>query len=257
LIPLHQEFGWSHETIGLAVSLNLLCFGLGAPFAAALIERFGRQARGRDGARRDRGLRVADGRDDADVATVPALGPRQRLRHGRGVRPARRDHRQPVVRPEARARDRPAASYASGQLVFLPGLAWLAGFDWRYAAVGVAAVALLVVLPAVVVLMRDRPEDIGLRPYGADESWQPPPRDGAGVRRGDRRARVRDSIARLLAPRRHVLRLRRDDQRPRVHPSDPGSSRRGAGLIRTQTGEYTTAFLAVGRLRSSLPSGCR
>ena len=41
LIPLHEEFGWSHETIGLAVSLNLLCFGLGAPFAAALIERFG------------------------------------------------------------------------------------------------------------------------------------------------------------------------------------------------------------------------
>ena len=44
------------------------------------------------------------------------------------------------------------ASYASGQLVFLPGLAWLAGFDWRYAAVAVAAVALLVVLPAVLVL---------------------------------------------------------------------------------------------------------
>jgi cyanate permease len=41
LIPLHEEFDWSHETIGLAVSLNLLCFGLGAPFAAALIERFG------------------------------------------------------------------------------------------------------------------------------------------------------------------------------------------------------------------------
>ena len=41
LIPLHEEFGWSHETIGLAVSLNLLCFGLGAPFAAALVERAG------------------------------------------------------------------------------------------------------------------------------------------------------------------------------------------------------------------------
>src|SRR5688500_1543955 len=41
LIPLHEEFGWSHETIGLAVSLNLLCFGLGAPFAAALVERLG------------------------------------------------------------------------------------------------------------------------------------------------------------------------------------------------------------------------
>ena len=41
LVPLHEEFSWSHETIGLAVSLNLLCFGLGAPFAAGLVERFG------------------------------------------------------------------------------------------------------------------------------------------------------------------------------------------------------------------------
>ena len=41
LVPLHDEFSWSHETIGLAVSLNLLCFGLGAPFAAAFVERFG------------------------------------------------------------------------------------------------------------------------------------------------------------------------------------------------------------------------
>jgi hypothetical protein len=41
LIPLHEEFGWSHEAISAAVFLNLLCFGLGAPFAAALVERFG------------------------------------------------------------------------------------------------------------------------------------------------------------------------------------------------------------------------
>jgi cyanate permease len=35
LVPLHEEFGWSHETIGLAVSLNLLCFGLGAASSPA------------------------------------------------------------------------------------------------------------------------------------------------------------------------------------------------------------------------------
>ena len=31
LIPLHEEFAWSHETISLAVFVNLLCFGIGAP----------------------------------------------------------------------------------------------------------------------------------------------------------------------------------------------------------------------------------
>ncbi|GAB3865891.1 hypothetical protein GCM10027610_116940 [Dactylosporangium cerinum] len=41
LHPLHEEFGWSLGTISLAVSINLLLFGLTAPFAAALMERFG------------------------------------------------------------------------------------------------------------------------------------------------------------------------------------------------------------------------
>ena len=71
------------------------------------------------------------------------------------------------------------ASYASGQLVFLPALAWLAGFDWRWAALAIAVVALLLVLPVVLRFMRDRPEDVGLAPFGADESWQPPPSTGA------------------------------------------------------------------------------
>ena len=41
LDPLHEEFGWSHATIGSAVSVNLLLYGLMAPFAAALMDRFG------------------------------------------------------------------------------------------------------------------------------------------------------------------------------------------------------------------------
>ena len=72
------------------------------------------------------------------------------------------------------------ASNASGQLVFLPLLAWLAGFDWRYAAVLVAVAALGLVLPLVVALMRDRPGDVGERPYGATGSWvEPPPAPAA------------------------------------------------------------------------------
>src|SRR3979490_879803 len=40
-IPLGKEFGWSHALIGGAVSVNLIVYGLGAPFAAAIVERFG------------------------------------------------------------------------------------------------------------------------------------------------------------------------------------------------------------------------
>src|SRR3954464_14586663 len=41
IIPLEDEFGWSRATLGLAVSVNLLFFGLGGPFAAAFAERYG------------------------------------------------------------------------------------------------------------------------------------------------------------------------------------------------------------------------
>ena len=41
LIPLQDAFNWSRADISLAVSVNVLLFGLTAPFAAALMERFG------------------------------------------------------------------------------------------------------------------------------------------------------------------------------------------------------------------------
>jgi len=39
--PLNDQFGWSRGTIGAAVSINLALYGLTAPFAAALMDRFG------------------------------------------------------------------------------------------------------------------------------------------------------------------------------------------------------------------------
>ena len=39
--PLRAEFGWSIGTISAALSVNLALFGITAPFAAALMERFG------------------------------------------------------------------------------------------------------------------------------------------------------------------------------------------------------------------------
>ncbi|MBC8094075.1 MAG: MFS transporter, partial [Pseudonocardia sp.] len=39
--PLQDEFGWSVTTISVAVAVNMALYGLTAPFAAALMERFG------------------------------------------------------------------------------------------------------------------------------------------------------------------------------------------------------------------------
>jgi sugar phosphate permease len=59
---------------------------------------------------------------------------------------------------------------AAGQLVFLPPLASIAAnYGWRPMALAVAAAA-LALLPVVALLMRDRPEDMGLAPYGGQPS---------------------------------------------------------------------------------------
>jgi predicted MFS family arabinose efflux permease len=180
LVPLHEEFSWSHETIGLAVSFNLLCFGLGAPFAAALIERFG--------VRRVVGTALGA----IAISALLTIGMTETwqlfLLWGFVNGSATGAVSVPLAAIIANrwfAERRGlvtglmTASYASGQLIFLPALAWLATFDWRYAALAVASVALLLVLPAVLLVMRDRPEDVGLRPFGADESWVPPTRTAA------------------------------------------------------------------------------
>ncbi len=59
------------------------------------------------------------------------------------------------------------ASTATGQLVFLPILAAMVErHGWRVVSLGVAAVVALVI-PLVALVVRDRPSDVGERPYGA------------------------------------------------------------------------------------------
>ena len=41
IMPLEMAFGWSRTQISLAVSINVLAYGLVSPFAAALMQRFG------------------------------------------------------------------------------------------------------------------------------------------------------------------------------------------------------------------------
>jgi len=58
------------------------------------------------------------------------------------------------------------ASAATGQLVFLPLLASLTHhYGWRLAAMAIASVS-LIVLPIVVIFMRNYPKNIGVLPYG-------------------------------------------------------------------------------------------
>jgi sugar phosphate permease len=66
------------------------------------------------------------------------------------------------------------AAAATGQLIFLPGLSHLAmNYGWKYVSITVS-LASLAVVPLVYFLLRERPSDLGLLPYGASANWQPP-----------------------------------------------------------------------------------
>src|SRR3989442_14004987 len=41
ILPLGREFGWDTAEVSSALALRFLLFGLMAPFAAALVERYG------------------------------------------------------------------------------------------------------------------------------------------------------------------------------------------------------------------------
>ncbi|MFE2287014.1 MFS transporter [Streptomyces sp. NPDC059443] len=181
--PLHQEFDWSRGTIGLAVSVNLALYGLTAPFAAALMDRFGIR----------RVVAVALTVISAgSVATVWMTASWQLVLYwgvlvglGSGSMAlafaATVTNRWFVARRGLVTGILTAAG-ASGQLVFLPLLAWLVEHHgWRPAAVTVSLAA-LVVVPFVWLLLRDHPADIGAAPYGGTYAAKPAPVPGAARR---------------------------------------------------------------------------
>lgn len=166
--PLHHEFGWSHGTVGLAMSVNMTLFGLTAPFAAALMDRLGVRpvlagalALIASGSALSVfmtaswqlvllwGVLVGVGTGAISmgfVATVSTRWFEQRRGLVTGVL---------------------TAASATGQLIFLPVVAEVTTrHGWRWASLIVAAAALSVV-PLVLLFMRNYPQDIGLTAYGA------------------------------------------------------------------------------------------
>lgn len=180
IVPLEQAFGWSRDQISSAVAINLVLYGLIGPFAAAVMDRVGVR----------RTLAAALCLLAAGVGlTVFMTRPWQLMLlwgvvvgTGSGVVAlvlgatlvnrwfvARRGLMMGVL----------TASTATGQLIFLPLLAWLVTRDgWRSAPLLMAGAA-LVLAPLAALLIRDFPADKGLVPYGgtADDAVRP---DAAG-----------------------------------------------------------------------------
>lgn len=181
--PLHAEFHWSRGEIGLAVSIDMALYGLTAPFAAALMDRFGIR----------RVVVVALSAVAAGaLASVWMTAAWQLMIYwgllvGLGTGAMAMSFSATVTNRWFVARRGLVtgiltAAGASGQLVFLPLCAWIVDrHGWRPASVTVALAALAVV-PFVWFLMRDHPADAGLAPYGGEYVDKPAPARGAASR---------------------------------------------------------------------------
>ena len=167
IVPLQQEFGWSTAEISSALSVRFILFGLMAPFAAALLNRYGL-----------RNVTLA-----AQLLVISALVLSLGMTSvwqlvllwgvvvgiGTGMTAM-------VLGATIAARWFVArrglvigilsASVATGQLVFLPLLAHVTErFGWR---IGLGMMCAILCLAAffVFLVLRDRPSDVGLRPFG-------------------------------------------------------------------------------------------
>jgi MFS family permease len=178
--PLEGEFSWDRASIALAVSINLLMFGLAGPFLGRLMDKVGPR-RVASGAllliALGAGLTVfmaklwqlhllwgfVVGAGAGGTAMVMGSTVANRWFHQR----------------RGLALGILGAAMSAGQLIFTPTLMQLTvRWGWRAGTLFISAVVGLLVFPLVVVILRDDPIDVGLKPYGVAESpvWDPPAR---------------------------------------------------------------------------------
>ena len=175
VVPLESAFGWSRSDISLAIAVNLLLFGLVSPFAAALMEKFGI---------RRVVMTALTTISIGALLTIFIKAPWQLIATwgvivgiGTGsmalVFAATIANRWFVAR-RGLVTGLLTAATATGQLIFLPGLSYLATtYSWKSVSITVSSFAILVV-PFIFFLLREEPAEVGLLPYGAPLDWQPP-----------------------------------------------------------------------------------
>lgn len=170
VLPFEEEFGWDRGSISLAAAVSLVTFGLGAPLGGSLIDRLGVR-------------RVMIGGLALVVAGVAPMLLMRDLWHlhllwgvvaGIGTGAVAQVLGAAIAttwfrRARGVVLGLFGAASSAGQLVFVPAIVALTlAFGWRSAIVLMAAAAAVLLVP-VVLLVRNRPEDAGVRPYGADE----------------------------------------------------------------------------------------
>jgi predicted MFS family arabinose efflux permease len=174
ILPLEHEFGWTVTTISFVISVNIALYGLIGPFSAAAMQRYGIRPIVLGAL-----MLLAIGTFASTFMTMPwhmvlAWG----ILVGAGSGVAANTLAATIVSRWFETRRGLAmglltASSATGQMVFLPLMAYMVEhFGWRSVAILVASVAALAI-PLVAIFLPERPQDIGLKRYGQHDELPP------------------------------------------------------------------------------------
>ncbi|WP_211454518.1 MFS transporter [Collimonas antrihumi] len=174
ILPLEHEFGWSVTTISFVISVNIALYGLIGPFSAAAMQRYGIRPIVLGAL-----VLLAAGTFISTFMTMPwhmvlAWG----ILVGAGSGVAANTLAATIVSRWFETRRGLAmglltASSATGQMVFLPLMAYMVEHHgWRSVAMLVASVAALAI-PLVAIFLPERPQDIGMKRYGQFEELPP------------------------------------------------------------------------------------
>jgi predicted MFS family arabinose efflux permease len=171
ILPLEHEFGWSRTTISFVISLNIALYGLIGPFSAAAMRRYGIRPITLGAL-----VLLALGTFASTMMTMPwhmmlAWG----ILVGAGSGVAANTLAATIVSRWFETRRGLAmglltASSATGQMVFLPLMAYMVDHvGWRAVALLVSGVAACAI-PLVAIFLPERPQDIGLKTYGSTDA---------------------------------------------------------------------------------------
>ena len=171
ILPLEHEFGWSRSTISFVIAVNIALYGLVGPFSAAAMQRYGIRPMVLLAM-----LLLSVGTFLSTFMSMPwhmLLIWGVIVGSGSGI--AANTLAATIVSRWFETRRGLAmglltASAATGQMVFLPLMAYMVDqYGWRSVALLVAGVSALAI-PLVALLLPERPEDIGLHRYGHSEA---------------------------------------------------------------------------------------
>ncbi len=175
IVPLEHDFGWSRAGISLPISIGLLVYGIVGPFSAAFIDRFGMKSV----VLAAMALLLVGFVPTVFISDTWQLIPLWGLFVGLGTGIAAMILAAMVstrwfYRRRGLVMGLLTGSAAAGNLIFLPTLASVAvNIGWRWS-VAICCAAVVLVIPLVVLFLRDKPSDIGAKPFGAPDDFEEP-----------------------------------------------------------------------------------